>query len=84
VVPELVLEYAGVDKERLRAEVEIFPTPQRKNSQPDAMAVRTNGVPHPAVFVLDRHGHVRWAKLESDYRQRPTNEEIAAALDRFE
>ena len=42
------------------------------------------GIPHPAVFVLDGQGHVRWAKIESDYRERPTNEEIAAALDALE
>lgn len=39
------------------------------------------GVPHPAVFVLDREGIVRWSKVETDYRQRPSNEEIRAALD---
>jgi len=27
---------------------------------------------------------VRWAKVETDYRERPSNEEVAAALDAFE
>jgi len=44
----------------------------------------TNGVPHPSVFVLDQSGHIRWMKIESDYRERPSNEEVAAALDAFE
>lgn len=39
-----------------------------------------DGIPHPAVFVLDREGIVRWSKVESDYRQRPSNEEIRAAI----
>lgn len=39
------------------------------------------GVPHPAVFVLDREGRVRWSKIETDYRQRPSNAEIRAAAD---
>ena len=41
----------------------------------------TDGVPKPSVFVIDQKGRVRWAKIENDYRERPTNEEIAAALD---
>jgi peroxiredoxin len=39
------------------------------------------GIPHPAVYVIDKQGKVVWAKIESDYKQRPTNEEIHAALD---
>ena len=44
----------------------------------------TNGVPKPTVFVLDKDGKIRWAKIEDDYRERPTNEEVAAAIDAFE
>ena len=43
-----------------------------------------DGVPHPSVFILDGQGRVRWVKIESDYRERPSNEEVAAALDSFE
>ena len=42
------------------------------------------GIPHPAVFVLDQKGRVRWVKIETDFRERPSNEDIAAALDAFE
>lgn len=45
---------------------------------------KLDGVPHPAVFVLDQQGRIRWMKIEEDYRERPTSEEIATALDRFE
>ena len=39
------------------------------------------GIPHPAVYVIDKQGKVSWARIESDYKQRPTNEEIRAALE---
>lgn len=39
------------------------------------------GIPHPAVYVIDKYGVVAWAKVESNYRERPTNGEIRAALD---
>ena len=42
---------------------------------------KTAGIPHPAVFVIDKQGIVRWAKVESNYRERPTNDQIRAALD---
>jgi peroxiredoxin len=45
---------------------------------------KIDGVPRPSVIVLDQHGRVRWEKIESDYRERPSNEEVAAALDAFE
>ena len=39
------------------------------------------GIPHPAVYVIDKQGKVAWAKIETDYKQRPTNEQMRAALD---
>jgi len=39
-----------------------------------------DGIPHPAVYVIDKNGKVAWVKVESNYRDRPTNEEIRAAL----
>ena len=38
------------------------------------------GIPRPAVYVIDREGKVTWSKVESNYRERPTNQEIRAAL----
>lgn len=39
------------------------------------------GIPHPAVYIVDRTGRVAWAVVEADYRKRPSNDDIRAALD---
>jgi len=53
---------------------------------PTACAIRLQGDedrrrPHPAVYVVDKSGKVAWAKVEDDFKQRPGNAEIRAALD---
>ena len=40
-----------------------------------------DGIPHPAVYLIDKAGKVAWAKIESNYRERPTNQDIRAVLD---
>lgn len=40
-----------------------------------------DGIPHPAVYIINMDGKVAWAKIESDYRKRPTNIELRAALN---
>jgi peroxiredoxin len=40
-----------------------------------------DGIPKAAVYVIDKNGKVAWAKVEANYRQRPTNQEIRLALD---
>ena len=42
-----------------------------------------DGIPHPAVYVIDKNGRVVWAKVESDYKIRPSNADIRAALDKL-
>lgn len=42
-----------------------------------------NGIPYPTVYVIDSERKVVWAKLEKDYKQRPTNDEIRAAVDKI-
>jgi peroxiredoxin len=37
-------------------------------------------VPHPTVFVIDTDGAVRWKFVEINYKIRPSNEDILAAL----
>ena len=37
-------------------------------------------IPHPTVLVIDKQGVVRWKFIEIDYRIRPTNEDILAAV----
>jgi peroxiredoxin len=38
------------------------------------------GWPHPATYVIDKQGAVRWKFVEVDYTKRPTNEQILQAL----
>ena len=38
------------------------------------------GWPHPATFVIDRLGTVRWKFVETNFRVRATNEQILEAL----
>jgi len=38
------------------------------------------GWPHPATYVVDKKGIVRWKFVEVDYTKRPSNEQILQAL----
>lgn len=38
------------------------------------------GWPHPATYVIDKQGVVRWKFVETDYKVRATNEMILQAL----
>jgi peroxiredoxin len=42
---------------------------------------RGRQIAHPATFIIDEEGVVRWRFVETDYRERPSNEEILAALE---
>lgn len=35
-----------------------------------------DGIPHPAVYILDKERKVVWARVESDYKKRPTLDEL--------
>lgn len=41
------------------------------------------GIPHPATFVIDREGLVRWRDVQTDYTVRPSNEDVREALGRL-
>ncbi len=41
------------------------------------------GWPHPATYVIDKQGTVRWKFVEIDYRQRPSNEQILSELKKL-
>mgnify|MGYP003576758938 CR=1 FL=1 len=41
----------------------------------------TYGIPHPAVYMINKDGKITWSRIESDYRKRPTNDELRAALN---
>ena len=38
------------------------------------------GWPHPATYVIDPLGVVRWKSVDVDYRKRPTNQQILQEL----
>ena len=40
----------------------------------------SRGIPHPATYVIDREGVVRWRDIETDYKIRPANEAILTAV----
>jgi peroxiredoxin len=41
---------------------------------------QSKGWPHPATYVIDKEGVVRWKFVEVDYKVRATNEMILRAL----
>jgi len=45
---------------------------------------RGRQIAHPATFVIDKEGVVRWRFIEVDYRIRPGNEDILKALEEVE
>jgi peroxiredoxin len=71
------------------------PTEYTLLSDPDAAVINRYGlfnqddprgraIPHPTTYVIDRGGVVRWKFTEVDYRIRPENEDVAAALSEVE
>ena len=38
------------------------------------------GIPHPATYVIDKGGVVRWKDIETDYKIRPSNDAILTAV----
>lgn len=44
---------------------------------------KTDGIPYPTVYVVGSDRKIVWAKLEKDYKNRPTNAEIRAAVDKL-
>ncbi len=45
---------------------------------------RGRAIPHPTAYVIDMEGRVRWKFIEVNYRIRPANEDILAALAEIE
>ena len=48
---------------------------------PDYNGQKFEGIPRPTVYVIDKTGRIRWMKVELNYQERPTNEDIRAALN---
>lgn len=47
---------------------------------PDYNGQKFEGIPYPSVYIIDKEGRVAWAKVEKDYKERPINDEVRAAL----
>jgi len=43
----------------------------------------SRGWPHPATFVIDPKGTVRWKFVEVDYKKRASNEHIRQQLEKI-
>ena len=41
---------------------------------------RGRGWPHPATYIIDREGIVRWKFVEVNFKVRPTNDMVLGAL----
>jgi peroxiredoxin len=50
---------------------------------PDYNGQKFEGIPRPTVFVINKSGLVTWAKVELNYKERPTNDDIRAALNQL-
>ncbi len=51
---------------------------------PNPTSKGRTGLPHPAVFVIDRSGKVRWKFVETNHRIRAENLAILQALKQLE
>jgi peroxiredoxin len=81
--------------DRVAESTGTVPTEFTLLSDPDAAVINRYGlfnqddsggraIPHPTVYVIDREGVVRWKFTEVNYRIRPENEDVAAALAEVE
>jgi len=41
---------------------------------------RRGAIPHPAAYVIDKEGVVRWLDVQTDYTIRPSNEQVRDAV----
>jgi peroxiredoxin len=45
---------------------------------------RGGTIPHPTTMVIDKRGVVRWKVVETEYKIRPTNQQILDALAKLD
>ena len=81
--------------DRVEEETEGYVIDYTLLSDPDAAIINRYGlfnqddprgraIPHPTAYVIDMDGVVRWKFTEVNYRIRPENEDILAALAELE
>ena len=80
--PDLEKMYETVSKKNGEAPSIIFlsDTGNRVINRYGILNERSQGLPHPATYVIDKEGIVRWKSINVDYRQRPTDRQILDAL----
>lgn len=47
---------------------------------PDYNGQKFEGIPYPSVYVIDKDGRVAWSRVEKDYKERPINDDVRAAM----
>jgi peroxiredoxin len=81
--PELSKKFIEKLKEKYKGDLD-FPLLEDKDHKViDRYGILNpggKGLPHPATYVIDKQGVVRWKFVEVDYRKRAINEQILAAL----
>jgi peroxiredoxin len=50
-------------------------------ADPRYLKQKREGIPYPAAYVIDKAGRVVWSRIDIEFRERPPNSEIRAALD---
>lgn len=43
---------------------------------------RDDKLPHPAIFLIDRDGYVKWLYVNASYRQRPTGDQLISITNK--
>jgi peroxiredoxin len=70
-------------KERFKGDLD-FPLLEDKDhkviSRYGILNPNSKGWPHPATYVIDKQGMVRWRFIEVDYKKRPANSQILEEL----
>jgi peroxiredoxin len=44
---------------------------------------QVDGIPRPAIVIVDKKRKIRWIQIEEDYKKRPTNADIRGELDKI-
>lgn len=76
-------KFAQKLKERFAGDIDFPLLEDRNHKVIDRYGILNpdgKGWPHPATYVIDKQGLVRWKFVEVDYTKRSTNEQILREL----
>lgn len=48
---------------------------------PQYLKLKLAGIPYATSYVIDKTGRIAWTRLDRNFRERPLNAEVRAALD---